>query len=83
MSDRPTSPRVHPLPIAEQDEDTRQLLRVVPPTGSRPTNVFATLARHKGLLRKWLPFGGKLLAGKLSPRDRELLVLRTAWPLRI
>jgi alkylhydroperoxidase family enzyme len=51
--------------------------------GSGPTsasNIFLTLARHPGLFRKWLPFGGKLLAGgKLPARDRELAILRTAW----
>jgi len=43
-------------------------------------NIFLTLARYPGLMRKWLPFGGKLLVGgKLSPRDRELIILRTAF----
>lgn len=42
-------------------------------------NIFATLVRHPGLFRRWLPFGGKLLAGKLPARDRELLILRTGW----
>jgi 4-carboxymuconolactone decarboxylase len=41
-------------------------------------NIFATLVRHPGLFRRWLPFGGKLLVGKLPARDRELLILRTA-----
>ena len=45
-------------------------------------NIFTTLVRHPGLFRKWLPFGGKLLAGKLPPRDRELLILRTGWNTR-
>ena len=45
-----------------------------------PLNIFLTLVRYPGLFRKWLPFGGKLLAGgKLSPRDRELIILRTAF----
>ena len=26
-----------------------------------------------------MPFGGKLLAGKLPARERELLILRTGW----
>lgn len=26
-----------------------------------------------------MPFGGKLLAGKLPARDREILILRTGW----
>lgn len=42
-------------------------------------NIFTTLVRAPGLFRKWLPFGGKLLSGKLPARDRELLILRTAW----
>ena len=41
-------------------------------------NIFMTLVRHPGLFRRWLPFGGKLLTGKLPDRDRELLILRTA-----
>ena len=41
-------------------------------------NIFLTLVRHPGLFRRWLPFGGKLLSGKLPARDRELLILRTA-----
>ena len=42
-------------------------------------NIFATLVRSPGLFRRWLPFGGKLLNGKLPPRERELLILRTGW----
>ena len=38
--------------------------------------------RHPGLFARWLPFGGKLLAGRLPARDRELLVLRTGWRCR-
>jgi alkylhydroperoxidase family enzyme len=43
------------------------------------SNIFTTLIRAEGLTRRWLPFAGKLLNGKLPARDRELLVLRTAW----
>lgn len=42
-------------------------------------NIFTTLARHESLLWAWLPFAGKLLAGKLDARDRELAILRTAY----
>ncbi len=45
-------------------------------------NVFTTLVRAPGLFRKWLPFAGKLLNGKLPARDRELLILRTGWNCR-
>lgn len=47
--------------------------------GGPTVNIFATLVRHPGLFGRWLPFGGKLLAGKLPARERELLVLRTGW----
>jgi 4-carboxymuconolactone decarboxylase len=42
-------------------------------------NVYSTVVRHPRLLRHWLPFGGALMTGKLTPRHRELLVLRTGW----
>jgi alkylhydroperoxidase family enzyme len=43
-------------------------------------NIFATLAHHPKLLNRWAAFGGTLLfGGELPGRDRELLILRTAW----
>ncbi len=45
-------------------------------------NIFRTLARHPGLFRKWMPFGGKLLNGKLPARERELAILRVGWLCR-
>lgn len=75
---RPASPRIPPLPEGERDEQARALLEGVAVEGPT-TNIFTTLVRHAGLFRRWLPFGGKLLAGRLPARDRELLILRTAW----
>lgn len=75
----PSAPRIPPLPADEQDEQARELLGGVRVDGAPASNIFATLVRHPGLFRRWLPFGGKLLAGKLPPRDRELLILRTGW----
>src|SRR5687768_8271244 len=82
MSSVPTSPRIPPLPPDEQDDQARELLAGASAPGSAASNIFTTLVRHPGLFRKWMPFGGKLLAGKLSPRDRELLILRTGWRCR-
>ena len=49
------------------------------PTGVE-LNIFATLARHPRLFRKWSDFGGWLLyAGELPARDREILILRTGF----
>jgi 4-carboxymuconolactone decarboxylase len=68
--------RIAPLQASELTDDQRALIG-----GDGPTlNIFLTLARYPGLMRKWLPFGGKLLAGgKLTPRDRELIILRSAF----
>jgi len=73
-----SQPRIPPLPAEEQDEQARELLAGVRVTEAPAANIFATLVRHPGLFRRWLPLGGKLLAGKLPARDRELLILRTA-----
>jgi 4-carboxymuconolactone decarboxylase len=73
-----SEPRIPPLPPEEQDEQARELLAGVEVAGAPAANIFATLVRHPGLFRRWLPLGGKLLAGKLPARDRELLILRTA-----
>lgn len=73
--------RVRPLADEELDEQQQELLR--PVLSSGPTqNIFRTLVRHTGLFRKWSPFGGKLLNGKLPARERELAILRVGWLCR-
>lgn len=60
------SPRLDPLP---SDDGT--------------LNIFATLQHHPDLLRRWLVFGAHVLSkSTLSPRVRELLILRTGWLCR-
>jgi alkylhydroperoxidase family enzyme len=74
--------RVPPLPPAARDERTEAMLAElrVPGAEGRDLNIFATLARHPRLLKRWSQFGGVLLYGGLLPaRERELLILRTAW----
>jgi 4-carboxymuconolactone decarboxylase len=79
---RPDTPRIPPVRDDEADEQVRELLEEVRIPGAQAVNIFATLARYPGLYRKWMPFAGKLLGGKLPARDRELLILRTAWHTR-
>ena len=79
---RPAEPRIPPLPEADRDDQARELLDQTGGEAAGATNIFTTLVRHPGLFRRWLPFGGKLLAGKLPARDRELLILRTGWNCR-
>lgn len=72
------TPRIPPLPPEDRDEQTAELLQSL--SGGADLNIFATLAHHPKLLKRWSAFGGTLLLrGMLPPRDRELLILRTAW----
>jgi 4-carboxymuconolactone decarboxylase len=75
-----TSPRIAPV-TAPSDEVTElyEKARLRSADGS-PLNIFATLAHHPALLRRWLVFATHVLAkNSLTPRDRELLILRTGW----
>jgi alkylhydroperoxidase family enzyme len=78
MTFRPESPRVYPYPPADRPQSAQALLDTVTVTDSE-ANILTTLVRAEGLARRWLPFAGKLLNGKIPPRDRELLILRTGW----
>src|SRR5215813_10852378 len=49
----------------------------------KPLNIFATLAHHPGLMKRWLVFGTHVLAKSTLPaRDRELAILRIGWLCR-
>jgi alkylhydroperoxidase family enzyme len=78
MPEPERTPRLAPLPPEEWDDETKALL------GKSPTiNIFATLAHHPKLMKRWMVFGNHVLAkSKLSARDRELLILRTGWNCR-
>lgn len=76
------APRLAPLPADERDEEVAGLLQALR-IGGVELNIFATLARHPRLLRRWAAFGGLLLGqGELGARQRELLILRTGWRCR-
>jgi 4-carboxymuconolactone decarboxylase len=82
MAQPTRSPRIPPVPEAERTGQVRALLDQTRVGTGADANIFATLVRAPGLFRRWLPFGGKLLAGKLPARDREMLILRTGWNCR-
>lgn len=42
-------------------------------------SIFNTMVRHPRLFKRWVPFGTAMLYAKLPTRDRELLILRTAF----
>lgn len=73
-------PRVLPLEETEWTDEVRELLGQTQGVGrGRALNVFTTLARHPKLLKRWLVFGNHVLfKSTLTPRERELIVLRVA-----
>lgn len=73
--------RIPPLREDEWDDETRALV-TTNWFSDRPTKgqaFFKTFVRHRELFRVWNEFGRTLFNGRLPARDRELLVLRTAW----
>ena len=71
-------PRIPPIPPDERTEEQRELLGSV--GLDTEANIFTTLVRHPKLFRRWLGFSGRLLMRSgLTPRDRELVILRVAW----
>ena len=74
------TPRIPPTVPADRDERTEELLAAMRRPDGTDLNIFATLAHHPKILKRWSSFGGTLLfGGRLPGRDRELLILRTAW----
>jgi alkylhydroperoxidase family enzyme len=78
----PNEPRVKPLPAEVWSDDVRELLSGSIP-GVKPLSESAwltTLAHNPRLMRRFGPLANHLLLkGRLSPRQRELLILRTGW----
>jgi 4-carboxymuconolactone decarboxylase len=75
------TPRLAPLAPDEWDDDQRALLEPMA-TGEdgEVLNIFATLARHPKLLKRWLVFGNHIMVkSELPARARELVILRTGW----
>ena len=75
-----TEPRIAPGTPQQIGRLNSVIVRVAAlGTGGVPPNLFTTLARHRGLFRRWLAFGASLMPGGRLPRiEGELLILRTA-----
>ena len=74
-----TGPRLPPLAAGEWDDVLTRVLENSPGGTDEPMHIFTTLGRaDPELFRRWLGFGGALLAGSLPGRLRELVILRTA-----
>ena len=74
------SPRIEPGTTRDIGRINAGITRLLgAATGGPPPNLFTTLARHRGVFRKWLRFAGALMPGGRLPRDEsELVILRVA-----
>jgi len=76
MSDRPRSARIAPLTSFE-GEAAEILATSMGRDRETPLNIFATLAHHPKLFKRFNLFGGFLLnKGLLPAREREIVILR-------
>jgi len=77
---RPRPPRIPPLDESEWTEEQRRLLDYAWRKGGF-YNVIGTLARHWEASKRLGQVGAHVLGptSTLPARDRELLILRTAW----
>ena len=77
---RLSEPRIQPLSAAELSDEALKSLGRERDSDQPLLNIFATLAHHPKLLKRWSVFGNHVLSkSTLPPRDRELLILRTGW----
>lgn len=71
--------RITPVELAEMPERIRELVERVPFHQGRPRNLFTVPARQEGLFPSWFRFTMSLLTrGDLTPREREIAIVRTA-----
>ena len=80
---RLTRPRIEPLELADADPEQRELLEPFARTVGL-LNIFKTMARSPKALKRFNVWGGYILGRgtSLSPRQRELVILRTGWACR-
>lgn len=78
---RHTSPRIRPLTDAQLTDTHRRVLAKYR-AGEKPGNAIRTLVTIPDLVDGTLPFQEYIAnRSSLSPRHREILILRTAWLL--
>jgi alkylhydroperoxidase family enzyme len=75
-----SSPRIQPLDASEWTDVEREVLGTRA-RGNDTIHVFSTIVRNPDLARQWESFAGYIegSTSTLPRRDREMLILRTAW----
>jgi 4-carboxymuconolactone decarboxylase len=77
-------PRIVPLDPSELGEEAAESARALRKAASAPasdevTEFTATMLRHPALYRRHTELAFQLYGGSLTPRDRELIILRVGW----
>lgn len=76
-------PRMTPLERADAAPQVEAMYRQMDAMGNPPPNMHLTFGRNPGLYEKWLPFATYIIpASTLGHRDRQLVILRTAFAWR-
>ena len=81
---RLTRPRIQPVDLADADAEQREILEPFA-AGVGLLNIFKTMARTPKALKRFNVWGGYILGRgtSLSPRERELVILRTGWAVQV
>ena len=78
---RPTSPRIAPV-TNPSDEVKETYAKGISAADGNPINIFATLAHHPKVLKRFTNYAGYFLNKGLVPaREREIVILRVGGAL--
>jgi alkylhydroperoxidase family enzyme len=77
--ERPATPRLAPLDDAAMTDEQRSMIEPAKVLRDPPLNIFTTLVRHPKLYRRAMALGSQFMfEGLLTPRQREVVILRVA-----
>lgn len=75
---RPETARIQP--VADPDDEAREVLAKTILRDGKPLNIFGVLAHHPKLLKRFNLLGGQLLNRGVVPlREKEIVILRVGW----
>ena len=76
-------PRIAPLKREDAAPQVEAMYKRMDAMGNPPPNMHLTFGKNPGLYEKWLPFATYIIpASSLAHRDRQILILRSAYSWR-
>lgn len=76
-------PRIQPMRREDAAPEVAALYDLMEKMGNPPPNMHLTFGKNANLYAKWLPFATYIIpASSLAPRDRQILILRSAFNWR-